>query len=92
MEHFDSLETIVDLGSHFSAHWIFNGCPQIDGFWKQSKTNEKMTSKKRVGKNMILLIDFLCQKRETWNCKKKVCALYILQNMSLLGIVKYREK
>ena len=80
---------LVDFGYHFGAYWILNGGPQIDHFWKQSKTNDTKWGPRNV---FLLFIDFRCQNRRPEIAKKRfphyIC---MLQNMSFLGVVKHRE-
>ena len=58
MQLFDIFAKTVDVGSHFGAHLIVNGGPQIDSFGNKSKKKRKMRSKERVGKNMICWLIF----------------------------------
>ena len=58
MQLFDNLETIIDFGSHFGAHWIWDGGPQIDIFWKASKTNEKNELQEAGWKKHDVVTDF----------------------------------
>ena len=44
---------LVDLGSHFGAHWILEGSPKM---FKHQHTIIKMRSNKRVQKHIMLLL------------------------------------
>ena len=64
MQRFDNLAKMVDCGSHFSAHWILNGGPNIESFLKQVEQNNENNEVQEAGwKKHDSFIDFLCQNR-----------------------------
>ena len=71
---------LVDLWCNFGAHLILKGFPKSTIF-----------EKNRGLENPWFFDWFLMPKWEAWNCKKEVFASYLLQNMSLLGVVKHNE-
>ena len=83
--------TWSNLGPVLAPHWILKGSPnRIFSYKINIKPETRMC--RRCLEQIYFGDGFFMSKWEALIRKKKHFALYLLQNMSFLGIVKYREK
>ena len=84
----------VPLGRFLVPFWRllgFEGGPKLDYFWNKSNNKWEKWGQE-AGWTKTWFVDlFLMPKWEAWNGKKEMFALYLLQNMSLLGVVKIEK-
>ena len=92
MQLFHNFVKIIDFGSHSGAHWILKGPPPSTIFWKKFQNKWEQWCPRNGLEKTLCCYCFLMPKWEAWNGKQKVFALYLLQNMRFLGVVKHREK
>ena len=78
------------FGAILAPTWFWSGSPNRPVL-KTIDKNEKNEVQETGWTNHDFLIDFSCQNGRLEIVKKKVSALYLLQNMSLLGDGKHRE-